>query len=289
MKALLLCLVFCLMTTAYAEPFQLRIIGPQSPEDNTKSYFEELFSLALKQSLGQETEVAIVRIPSSETLQTGLVRLLNKGFVDLIWTATDKEIEQQVLPVRIPLVMGMLGYRVAMTHSDNLYKFESIEDLKYYTACQVRYWTDVDILDHNKFNVVATGSYENTFQLTHKKRCDYFPRAIFEAYPELEASKKRFPGLAIFDDVLLYYPFPFYAFTSHDNKKLNGMLYDGLKQLAYSGEMLALMQRSEVTRHLFPLSQWKNKQIVRLQNPFLPEATPTDDPHLWLDLGKKRP
>lgn len=282
---LLTYLVLVLPSHVRAENLEIRILDNQSSEDTTKAYFEELFILAIKSSLGQDTSVSIVKIPSSEAKQSSLVRILEMDIVDLIWTATTQELETQLRPIRIPLVMGLLGYRIALTHKDNLHKLSDIDNLKSLKACQVRYWTDFNILEYNLFNVVPVDSYRSTFELTHKKRCDYFPRAIFEGYPELLSARKQYPGLVLFDDTILHYPYAFYAFTSKDNQKLHDILYAGLKEMAYSGEQLKLLKRSAITKHLFPLQQWHNKKIIRLANPYLPKKTPLEDEQLWLDIA----
>lgn len=279
-------LLLLLCSKAESNELVIRIVGPQSEQDTSHRYFEQLFIKALQHGSEPQTTVSIQRIPFAEHIHGGESRLLDSKVIDVFWSATDKQIESRLLPVRIPLVMGLLGYRVAITHRDNVSKFTSLQDLKRHKACQVRHWTDVKILEHNQFTIVPTDSFERTFELTDKGRCDYFPRAIYEGYQEQKAAQERFPELTIFDDILLYYPFPLYAFTSKDNVPLNRKLTLGLTRMVKSGELLQHIKASESTRHLFPLSRWQDKRIRRLENPFLPEETPLDDPDLWMQLGK---
>lgn len=280
-------LLFCMPFLALSETFQVRIVGPQSPEDASQLYFEELIKRSLTHALGQDTEVAIVKIPYSEALHGGVARLLKEDVLDLSWSAADIEDDLVMLPVKIPLVMGLLGYRAAVTHEDNLAKLQNSDDLKALKACQVRFWPDVKILQSNNYTVIPTDKFEKTYELTHKKRCDYFPRAIYEGYSELASAQKRFPELTMFDDVILYYPYPLNMYTSKSNIRLNELLYVGLNKMVDSGELLQLIKESEITSHLFPLSQWKDKQIISLNNPFLPADTPLDDKRLWIDLTSR--
>jgi hypothetical protein len=289
LKSLLILLIY-LPHVASAETLSLRIIGEQSAEDASQVYFEVLFKKALKIALkeknpGSDPEVEILELPYSDALHGGVERILEKGDIDFFWSATDTDMEKRLLPVRIPLVMGLLGYRVSITHKDNLNKLASIENLRSLKSCQLRHWNDVRILDFNGFSVVPTNEFAKTFELTQLKRCDYFPRAIYEGYEELRAAQKRFPELVMFDDILMYYPYPLYVFTSRSKKELNQLFQTGLKRMVYSGELLEHIKNSEITRHLFPLSQWQNKQIINLENPLLPAATPLDDERLWLSIN----
>lgn len=268
----------------FSETFQVRLVGPQSPEDASQLYFEELITRALTHALGENSQVEIVRIPYSEKLHGGVARLLNEGVLDLALSAADNEDYLVMLPVKIPLVMGLLGYRVSVTHADNLEKLQHSDDLKELKACQVRLWPDVKILQSNNFTVIPTDKFEKTYELTYKKRCDYFPRAIYEGYQELAVAQKRYPELTIFDDVILYYPYPLNIYTSKSNTHLNELFYVGLNKMVDSGELLQYIKESAITSHLFPLSQWKDKQIISLSNPFLPADTPITDKRLWIDL-----
>ena len=95
---------------------------------------------------------------------------------------TSSKREQNFAPVRIPLYKGILGYRVFLTHKDNLSRFENIDEsaLKQLVACQGESWPDSSTLEHNGYTVATASRFIQLIKLTHKKRCDYFPRAIYE-------------------------------------------------------------------------------------------------------------
>ena len=157
-----------------------------------------------------------------EATRGGMVRLIKNGTIDVYWTATSHEREHELLPVRIPLMRGLLGYRVSIVHRDFAEQVKqpgvSLKDL---TACQVRFWPDTTILLSNQFNVASVTDFHKNFELIHKKRCDFFPRAIFEGEADLSMAQATYPELRLFDDVLLYYPYPIYFFTAKENRQLN--------------------------------------------------------------------
>lgn len=284
MKVAFWFLLVCVPIMASSEPFQIRMIGPQSKDDMSQIYFEELFKRALLNALVPDSDVELIKVPYTEALHGGAVRLLNNDIIDLFLSASDKELDKQILPVKIPLVMGLLGYRVAITHADNLDTLRKIGNPKSLKACQVRHWPDVKVLQFNDFTVVPTNNFERTFELTYKKRCDYFPRAIYEGYEELRSAQQRFPDLVMFDDIMLYYPYPMYIYMKKSNIRLHNLFTVGLNKMIDSGELLQLIKESEITSHLFPLSKWQDKTIIPLDNPFLPKDTPFDDSRLWIDL-----
>ncbi|MBL4911186.1 MAG: hypothetical protein JKX78_14380 [Alteromonadaceae bacterium] len=115
-----------------------------------------------------------------------------------------------------------------------------------------------------------------------KKRCDYFPRGIFEAYAEQQALQAKFPELM--DNFILHYPFPIYFFVKHGDKKLAQRLKTGLLIAQQDGSWLRLLKQHQVTRHLFPLSQWQNRTFFELTNSELSKETPMANKTLWFNL-----
>jgi len=131
--------------------------------------------------------------------------------------------------------------------------------------------------------------FESMFTMVLNGRCDYFPRAITEGYSEIQAYAElsNSDELMVFDDIILKYKFPFYFFTSNENNTLASLLTIGLTKAVDDGSLLQLMENHPATKHLFPLSQWQNKQFFYLFNPLLSDNTPLDNRKLWLKLEKE--
>ncbi len=277
---LLLALLICANARGAAE---ISVLGPQLGEAERQAYFEHILLSALQQAKGDYADASVVHVPYTDAARGGMIRLIQRGVIDVYWTATSRERERKMLPVRLPLMQGLLGYRVSIVHRDSI---ETLKrpgtDLKALTACQVRFWPDTDILLSNEFNVASVNDFHKNFELTHKKRCDFFPRAIFEGKTDLAMARATYPELALFDDVMLYYPYPLYFFTARENRQLNTEIAKGLELMISSGELRQLLEKNTMTKHLFPLTQWQSKRIIQLNNPLLPEATPLDDERLWI-------
>lgn len=153
---------------------------------------------------------------------------------------------------------------MSIIHKDNLTAFRS-KGLYVFNdeiACQGAYWPDAKILDQNGDIVREVAVFDHIFELLSKKKCTYFPRAIFEGYAELEAVKERFPDLTTFDDALLHCALPYFFYTNKKSTGLAEQLHFGLSKALKNGSYDALMKQHPLTRHLYPLKQWQNKTFI---------------------------
>ncbi|MFD1619062.1 hypothetical protein [Thalassotalea marina] len=252
------------------------------------SYFIELLQLIIDKSSAKYGAADLTVINIANTTHGRSLILLERGAVDVFWAGTNTQREARFIPVRIPLFFGLLGYRVSIIHQENLQKFDTLkqhpEQLKQLVACQGEHWPDSDILTANDYKVMRVSRFELMFTMLANQRCDYFPRAIFEGYGELEIAKKTYPNLIMYDQVILHYQFPIYYFVNQKRPDLAARLEYGLQQAIKEGALLSLMQHHEMTKSLFPLSQWNNKSYIELKNKDLPKETPVNDVSLWINL-----
>jgi hypothetical protein len=263
----------------------LRLLQPASQLDASYDYYVQLLQLALNKTSSVPTQFDL--IPIKDKNRTNWPRLLNDGLIDIVWSGTSIEREQQAKPIRIPLLRGLLGYRVFLIHQANRSLFEDIQEakLKKLIACQEAHWPDSEILAQNGYNLLRVTQYQLMFKMVEKRRCDYFPRAIFEARPELINAIQEYPHLAIAETVVLHYQFPVYFFVNHQQNALAEQIELGLRIALNDGSFLALMQQHPAIKHVFPLSQWHNKQFFELHNLTLPSQTPLAEAALWLPLN----
>ncbi len=267
---------------------EIRVVGQQSEEDLGHEYFTQLIKLAVSASTPKYQHKSISIYKLTHTTQGRTVNLLERDVLDVIWTGTNQVRESKFIPIRIPLFMGMLGYRVSLIHQDNYAKFAALldtpEKLKSLTACQGEHWPDSDILEDNGFNVSRIVNLSSMFKMLAYKRCDYFPRAIFEGYSELDIVKKQFPDLVMFDDLVLHYPFAIYFFVNKNKPELAQQLEYGLRELIKDGRFFELMKKHPFSSKIFPLEKWQDKKFLHLRNLELSENTMLENPELWLKL-----
>ena len=200
--------------------------------------------------------------------------------IDVMWTMTSTEREKLLLPVRIPLYKGLIGWRVALLHPDRselLAKVDSVAALARFSAGQEHDWPDTAILQHAGLPVVTTPDYEPLFSMLLQRRFDYFPRSVIEVSNEVRTHAEL--GLVIDRHILLRYPAAFYFFVRPQRPQLARMLGRGLEQAIRDGSFDALFQQYNGAA-LKALALDK-RRIIDLPNPLLPATVPLHRKNLW--------
>lgn len=205
------------------------------------------------------------------------------GRLDLAWTMTSVEREQQMIPVRIPVDRGLIGHRIAFVrreHVERWAELRTLDQLKRYTAGQGADWPDTEILRDNGLPVQTGNRYEVLFDMLRKGRIDYFPRAVFEIDDESAGALAQ--DLVIEPHVLIRYPTASYLFVRPDRPRLAADLERGLEAAVADGSLHKLFQRhfgDLISRH-----RLNQRVLLNLHNPLLPAATPLHRAALWLVL-----
>lgn len=258
---------------------QIRVPKPRSVHDVSHQYYMELLH---KAAAGRPLPDIL---PVAEMEQGRAVRELQKGqIIDLFWMGTDRDKEQQLRAIRIPLELGLMGFRMLTIQRNQLEKFSQISNLQQLhklTACQGLSWPDTKILQQAGLKVLTSPVYENLFKQVNAGRCDYFPRGLHEGQTELRERAALYPGLMRYPDMMLHYPFAIYFFTGKQNEALAKWVEQGLQLMINDGELLKHMQQHPLTAHVFPLSQFTMAHWLELANPGLSPDTDYTDRRYW--------
>lgn len=291
MLGLIAGLVSCLLavspaTAEEATTYVLPAAYDEQGEDVRASYFRTLLASALDQTLEDYGPYRLVTSTDFMYQDRALTMLGNEYHLDILWTMTSRDREAQALPVRIPLMKGMLGVRVLVVRQQDLATYHdnrTLEFLKSVRAVQGHDWPDTHILELNGLQVEGDFRYQTLFQLIAHGRYDYFPRGILEADAELDTLATE--NLAVLSDFVLTYPSPIYFFVGAGNERLAERIETGLRRLQASGEFDRIFR--EFPGHAAGLSRLQSSdlKVLRLANPLLPEDTPLDEPQLWFDLS----
>lgn len=283
---LFLCLLLAVLVLPLRAETVIRTLGQQSIQEASHAYYQDLLQLVLKQT---EAEFGPAKVQELMPPRHGdMFYMLQKGdFIDLHRFGTDLELEKKLLPIRVPLLGGGLGWRGMMIRKIDHAAFlqlDNFSQLKHLTACQGMNWPDSTIMEQAGLKVLRIDGYDQMLQMLSKKRCDYFPRSVFEGPSEVAKFARDYPDLMFSTDILLKYPYAMYFFVKQNNELLAKRLQKGLTALAITGQLQAFMQKHPVSRHVFPLSQFENSLVFELQNPVLPPATPLSISEFWLQL-----
>lgn len=262
----------------YAATWNITYPKAITETDQRTDYPVALLALAL-----DHTGVRYKLHPSKRRLQQNqaLKQLENNREVDVVWSMTDETRESNLLPVRIPIFKGLIGYRIFLVKQSALSAFNSIEaktDLMKLKAIQGHDWPDTKILQSNGFDVVTSKEYVALFDLLNQSQGDFFPRSIVEVWGEDDLygtinSTEVEPNLGI------NYPTAMYFFVSKRNSTLAKLLENGLEKAIANGKFDELFYQSH--QRFIERAKMNNRRFFELENPLLPEGTPVDRAELW--------
>ena len=259
----------------------VRYPSPETDNDHRDDYTVELLHLALAKAGGQ-----FVAVPSTERWSQArtLVHLAEGVDVDVGWSMTSLARERDLLPVRVQIFKGLIGWRVALVRRDRpdvLKSARRLQDLGSLVAGQGHDWPDTEILRANGLNVVESTSYDSLFRMLVGGRFDYFPRSLVEISIEQQANKDT---LAIDPYVLLHYPAAAYFFVRKGNTELADAIHRGLGIATADGSFDALFNR-HFGEQLARLNV-EHRRVIELTNPLLPPGTPLNRARPWATARK---
>ena len=272
-------------TQAADRSIAVRHKGPQSETDNRPRYFVDLLHATLEATRSDYGAYNIEQTPEFISQSRALWLLERNRSLDVVWTMTSNEREQQVMPIRIPLMKGLLGVRLLLINPDkqaDFAKVNSLSELRRYIAVQGHDWPDTKILMANQLVVKTDQRYDELFKLVELGRYGFFPRGVLEIYEEL----KQHPDsrLVIEPHLVIAYPSPIYFFVNKENHYLAERLEVGLRRLIANGEFDRLLSNHALHRNALQSMHLEKRTLIKLKNPGLPPDTPLNDPTLWWDM-----
>jgi hypothetical protein len=250
---------------------------PESRGDKRAEYPLKMLELALSKA-GRQVELK----PSPIGMLQGrsLLQVMNRSpEATVLWTMTSQEREQQVLPVRIPIDKGLLGWRLLLVKKGDRDVFSNVRTaggLFEYTAGLGHDWPDVNVFKSNGLKVALAHDYDLMFRMLAKGKFNYFPRSVAEVFAE----QYRFQNeLDIADHIALYYHAPLYFFVNKNNPDLARAIETGLEKAIKDGSFERLF--NQYYGEAIKRARLESRTIIHLANPTLPSSTPLDRSNLW--------
>jgi len=272
-------LLGCLLAAcgvAAAQPV-IRYPRPESLGDERAAYPIALLKLSLSK-VGNPYRLAA----SPAQMQQGrALRLLARGQgIDLLWTVTSREREEDFLPIRIPIDRGLIGWRLLLIRAQDRALFAPVATaaaLAPLRAGQGHDWPDTEVLRANHFAVYTSTAYDRLFKMLDRGHIQYFPRSVIEIWQEIAAHPEL--RLDAADGIVLHYPEALYFFVNPSNPALAATVERGLRLAIADGSMQALFEQyygAAIAR-----AGLAHRAIIAIGNPLLPAATPLADAALW--------
>lgn len=277
---------FCCSCLQKAAADDIRIKYGSSSLDVRARYIENLMVRALRISQKEYGPFSINRL-DIEIPSHWVLHALEEGkLINVSVAMTSNEWENKAIPIRIPVRRGIFKYRLLLVHKDNLKHFQkvaNVQQLKELSVGLKRGWTTRTMLETLDFNIVEADSYDMIFEMLQAKGFDYTIRGIHEAFEEIRLRRRFYDDLTVEPNILLHMPAPSYFFVSPKYPRIAERLKYGLEKMVESGELKQLFEQA-FSKYIDMLDL-KNRRVIEVGNPLLPENTPLDRKELWFDYN----
>jgi len=276
-------LLYVVINACYATDVVRYIVSEKFPDPKTL-YFSDLLKLTLEQTQEEYGDYLLQPIVIETGQERTSVMLERNEFIDIAWRMTSKTLEDRLQAVYVPLLKGMMGYRIFIIRADEQIRFPKdilLSELKAMPVGQGVNWADTDILKSNDFTVVE-GSFSNLIKMLAKDRFSYFPRALHEPWQEIKNNN----AFLVEQNLALKYNSPIFFFVNKTNTRLNDRINLGLKKLIESGEFDSFFTNHPMTSGILDKVRLSTRTVFELTNPFISDKTQAlvNDKNLWLNL-----
>jgi hypothetical protein len=252
---------------------------PESPQDQRSDYQFALLQLALSRAGGEyDPKRSSEAMPQSRALEE--LMTCNRD-IQVVASMTSIDRESRLLPIRIPIMRGLIGWRIPLVAADRPDLLEHVKteaDLKNFAAGQGPDWPDTEILRRNGLSVNAGGQYQSLFKMLAMHRFDYFPRSAIEIWPEIDEHVAK--GLVADTHIVIHYPAAVYFFVCPHDERLAAALRNGLEKAVADGSFDRLF--TFYFKKTLKRADIAHRAVIELNNPILPPETPLQRKELWL-------
>lgn len=271
-------MVALLSVGANAAVWNIKYPRPIEERDHRHEYPLELLKLALsKTGVNYELNASDRILVSSKAVR----QLRENREVNVVWTMTDLNREDELLPIRIPLAKGLIGLRVFMTRQDKIADIgdmSQLSDLHKLKVIQGADWPDTKILQANGFHIFPIGQFTEGFDALVAMQGDIYPRSVIEVEAELNI-RGLDPDIVLEPTFALYYPTAMYFFVNKSNPTLARLIETGMERAIADGSFEQLFQQTYADT-LARLNIDK-RTVFTLENPLLSNDTPLDIQNYW--------
>lgn len=276
--------IFFLLDQSYAID-NIKMLRPLLGEGKRAKHKDEVIKRALEVSKVKYGNYTFSAINVDMTSSRALASIQSGRLINIFIAPASEKWEKDSIPIRVPIRLGLLSYRLLLVNKDQAYKFEHVEslkDLKEFTAGLQTDWITTDAFNASQMNSVIGHNFEGLFLMLKKKRFDFIPRAIYEIYDELDNRKKILSNITIEPTLGLYLPMATYVYVSQSAPKIAERIEYGLNILVKTGELKRILMRyyaEDIQR-----ANFKNRKIIRIKNPYYHDREILNNKELWLEL-----
>jgi hypothetical protein len=254
----------------------------EARHDHT-DYYAGLLTLALEKT-AKDYGPCEVRI--HEEIKPQARRYLNlaqQRGIDIIDATSSPERSERFRAIPVPLLKGLMGYRILFIRAGEQERFSSIrtlQDLQQFSAGQGTLWPDVPRLEHNRITVVTAHNYPSLFRMLRAGRFDFFPRGAQEILDEMKNFETE--DLAIEQGLIVAYPSPVYFHVHKDNVTLAERVETGLQRAVEDGAFDEFFYNHYLIKNIFTELNFAQRRIIYLCSPDHKDQQFLNDNRFWV-------
>ena len=254
---------------------------PESAADQRYDYPRKLLELVLSKTQ-TEYRVEYPLVPMNQNRQ--IAELEAGRTIDVAPLPSSADREERLLPIRVPLNKGLLGWRLGLVRkgdTERMARIKTLADLKHVHLAQGQDWPDTQILVGNGIDVITSSTYEGIFKMLESDRFDYFPRSVMEIWDEQEAHANT---LEIEPHLALHYFYDSYFFVNKHNTKLAADISAGMEKAIADGSFDKIF--NEYWGERVRKAKLNERTVIELRNPLLTPETPSQRRELWYSVRR---
>lgn len=196
-------------------------------------------------------------------------------------------IENESIPIRIPVRRGLMSYRLILTTEKNLPLFKNVstlEDLKKILVGSKHSWQLTKILKNEGFDIITTPNYNTIFDMLSHDRFVYLLRGVNEIFQEKELRSESNPDLVVEPNLLIYLPTAIYVFVSKTEPRLAERLEYGLNVMVKDGSLKAIFDKYYL--QFIEQADIENRTVIEIDNHFMLDKASLERKELWFTPGE---
>lgn len=260
-------LLFCFIPSVVAVD-TIKLLKPLLVDDKRSKHKNEVIIRALQITAEEFGPFIFEPIEMSMTPKRAFISLKRNQNINAYIGPSGEAWGNEVITIKIPIRQGLLNYRLLLVHQSQLALFskvKNLDDLSQLNAGLQHHWATTKVFESHGLKVTTTHNFEGLFQMLKRSRFDYIPRAIYEAYDELESRQPDLKNIVVEPTLALYLPMATHIYISPQEPRIARRLEIGLRKLIANGEIKTILDKyyaEDISR-----ANLKNRRIIKISNP----------------------
>ena len=196
----------------------------------------------------------------------------SKGF-DIFGTVAGnaKLADEKKTLIPLPLMKGLLGYRILIIRAEDKAKFAAIKSAQQLQKLRMgipKTWADAELFRHNGYQVEEKGNFDDLFERLENNEFDYVTFGANEVSGVFSERAAASGKLVVESSLVVFYPFPLVFYVNPDNKILAERVTSGLQAISRNGVLDTIFKRyfaADLTA-----VNVRARRMISLKNPILP-------------------